>query len=167
MSDELIVPMWGTGELIDLSPAPAAIKAATDEELGAWYALHFKPVKDTFGLVKEELIGRMEKRGQTLLPLENGQTVECKKNPKRSCTEAGLAGLREIEKRINEEHGIAISLVRVKIEAKPDMRGVAKAKKLGDEFAEMIDINIEEDPGYPSLKVTGMTEAQREKILHG
>ncbi len=167
MSDELMVPMWGTGELIDLSPAPAAIKAATDEELGAWYAMHYEPVRETFDLVKEELITRMEKRGQTLLPLGNGQVVECKKTAKRSCTEAGLAGLRQVEKKIHDEHGIVISLVRVKIEAKPDMRGVAKAKKLGDEFGEMIALNIQEEPGYPSLKVTGMTEAQREKILHG
>lgn len=167
MSDELMVPMWGTGELIDLSPAPAAIKAATDEELGMWYATHYKPVKETFGLVKEELLSRMGQRGQTMLPLGNGQTVEFKQTPKRTCTEAGLAGLRQVEKKIHDEHGIAIPLVRVEIKAKPDMRGVAKAKKLGDEFAELIDPNIQEEPGYPSLKVTGMTEAQREKILNG
>lgn len=162
MSEEHMVPMWGTGELIDLGPAPEAIKAATDEELGMWYALHFKPVKETFDLVKEELLSRMMGRGQKMMPLENGQRIEVSQTMNRQVHEDAMLA---IQKEIKAQYGLDVELLRVKREVKPDMRNIKKAMKLGDEVTKKIDLALFEEPGNPRLKVEGISEDQRKKIL--
>ncbi len=159
----MLVPIWGTGEIIDLTPCREAILEATDEALGSWYAAHHKPVMDTFGLVKEELTGRMAKRGQTMLPIPSGQTIELTSTPKRGCKGPELIALA---KQINEAHGTNLELVRIKTEHKPDMRGIKKAYKLGDVVEKEIKALLTEEPGRPRLEIKGLTEKQQDRAFH-
>lgn len=160
--ETLRVPMLSSGIILELEPERQAIKDATDEELGRWFAAYYKPVIETFNMVKEELLGRMEKSGQSLLPLGNGQEIKVEKTPKRTVMEAGMRG---VQKKILDQFGADIQLVRVKTEVLPDMRGIKKAYKLGDDVKAEIDAFLIEEPGRPRLKVEGLTDAQREKVF--
>lgn len=162
-AEAMMVPLWGTGEIIDLTPAPAAIKAATDEELGAWFAVHHKPVMETFGLVKEELTARMAKRGQTMLPIPSGQTIELTSTPKRECDGPALIALGE---KINAAHGTKLELVRIKTEHKPNMNAIKKAFKLGEVVEKEIKALLTEEPGRPRLGVKGLTEKQQDRVFN-
>lgn len=165
MSDGNVqVPMLGTGVIIDLGPEMEAIKTATNEKLGEWYAAYYKPVMETFGMVREELLARMLKNKQSLLPLPNGLRIEVDTPTKRECRADGLHAL---EATILEKFKVEIPLVREKVEIAPDMRGIKKARKLGDEISGEIDKNLLEVPGRPRLKVEGITEARKEKAFGG
>lgn len=160
MSDgTTMVPLLSTGEIIQLRPEVAAIKAAKDDVLGVWYATNYKAVMETFGMVKEEILARIERRKGSVLVLSNGQTLEVKTTPYRECN---ADGLRKVQENIKKKYGQDIELVRVKTEEKPDMRNIKKARKLSAAVTKAINKNITETKGNPKLEVTGLTkEAQK------
>lgn len=152
-SEDLAVPIPGSGELIDVETIREAIKTMPDQDLATWYIKYYKLVMGAFGMARGELIGRMVKQGAEVLHSPNGQRVELQSPPKRECDKEVL---RAVEKMIQEKFNQTIPLIRIKEKVEPDMNGIKLARKLGMDVATAIAEGLREIPGTPSIKIEGV-----------
>lgn len=155
--ENMMVPMIGSGELVDLGAMRTALKEMPDKDLAEWYVKYYKIMNEAVGMIRGELIGRMVKNGSTVSHAHNGQRVKMKIPPKRT---ADRKILLAVEKRIKNEFDMDIKLFKVKEEVTPVMAGVKEARELSMDIAMAIAPGIQEEPGYTSLEILGVDKDQ-------
>ncbi len=158
---ETLVPMPGSGELVDLTAFKTALKDMSDKDLTLWYVKYHKPLKDTVGLIRGEVIGRMVKKGSDVFHSTNGQRIELNAPPKRTCDRKVLEAVQE---RIKNEFGQDLKLFRIKETVDPAMSDINKARKLSMDIATAIAEGLKEEPGNPSIKIEGV-DNERAKVF--
>lgn len=156
------VALLGDGTIINLDDFRQALKDSETQDIAVWYAANYSKIMEAMGAAKEELLSRMTRDDMSLMPLPDGRELTRKSQTKRECDEQKMI---HVEAFIREKFDKTMTLTRVKREVAPDMRQVAKARKLGNAVTEMLNEAITEIPGRPSLKVEGMTDDQRDHII--
>jgi len=159
--ENMMVPMIGSGELVDLGAMRTALKKMPDQDLTEWYVKYYKIMDGAISMIRGELIGRMVKNGSTVSHAHNGQRVKMTQPPKRTCTRDVLEA---VQKKIKEEHGLDIQLFKVKEEVSPVMAGIKEARDLGMDIAVAISEGLKEEPGYVSLDIKGV-DKDRAKVF--
>ena len=160
-TEENMVPMIGTGELVDLDVMKAALLKLSDKNLANWYVKYYKPLNEAVGMIRKELISRMVKSGSEVLHAPNGQRVELKNPPRRTCDKDILS---QVEHMISVHYGQDLTLYRVKETIEPNMNEIKKARKIGMDVTMAIAKGLHEEPGYPSIKIEGV-DKERAKIF--
>jgi len=160
-TEENMVPMIGSGELVDLGAMKKALMEMPDKDLTAWYVKYHKPLKETISMIRGELIARMVKQGSEVFHSPNGQRVELKAPPKRTCHKEVL---ESVQKMVKEKFGQDLKLFRVKETIEPNMNEIKKARKLSMDVTGAIALGLREEPGYPSIKVEGVDQ-DRAKVF--
>lgn len=161
IDSETVVPVIGSGELVDLDDMKKALLNMTDQDLTDWYVKYFNPLRGAVAMIKTELISRMVKNGAEVLHAPNGQRVELRSPPKRICDKEVLT---KVEEKIALHYSQVIRLMRIKETVEPDMSGIKKARKLGMDITMAIAEGLREEPGYPSIKIEGV-DKDRAKVF--
>ena len=151
--ENMMVPIIGSGEIVDLNEMKTAMKSMTDQDLTTWFVKYHKPLREAVGMIRGELISRMVKNGSEVFHAGNGQRIELKIPPKRTCDKAILDAVQE---KIKKELGQDLKLVRVKETFEPAMSDIKKARKLSMDIATAISEGLKEEPGNPTINIEGV-----------
>lgn len=151
--ENMMVPMIGSGELVDLNEMRAAMKAMPDQDLATWFVKYHKPLREAVAMIRGELIGRMVKQGSEVFHASNGQRLELSIPPKRTCDRKVLEAVQE---KIKEEFDQDLKLIRIKETVEPAMGDIKKARKLSMDIATAIAEGLHEEEGNPSIKIEGV-----------
>lgn len=160
--ENMMVPMIGSGELVDLNEMRKSLKEMPDKDLTEWYVKYYKMMNEAISMIRGELIGRMVKNGSTVAHAHNGQRVKMKTPPKRTADREILLAVQE---KIKKEFDMEIKLFKVKEEITPVMAGVKEARELSMDIAMAIAPGIQEEPGYASLEILGADKERAAKAF--
>ena len=152
MSEDRLVPMPGSGELVDLGDVEMGIKKMGLPALALWYFDSQKPLFEALNKVKLEIIARMIHTKSKVINLKDGRKLNLKIPPKRTC-DPDL--LDKAEKLIAEKYSQEVQLYRMKKEFAPNMKDIKGAMKLGDDVAKAIALGLIEVDDYPRLEKGG------------